>query len=260
MTAYDPALSARLALSARAHKEWDAESANSACSALADSSDYVDGWNTALGEVAVPLADQLDAAGREVARLRAIAGSTLILAKQVTRSDIYERLRADVYRGADYAEQTAAIPFSTELEASQREIARLRAVLERPPTLYSPSVTEVVELRCVVCDAVHPCVDEALVAGWVYFEGQWRCGLDRCLATERDALRAQVEQMRSVVEASEQYVDAGGAREETDVACDLQAAVSAYRATRPSDVCRSCGITTMPGPMLVPEGADREDT
>jgi hypothetical protein len=46
-------------------------------------------------------------------------------------------------------------------------------------------------LRCVVCDAVHPCVDEALAAGWVCFEGQWRCGRDRC-SLDRGRPRTEV--------------------------------------------------------------------
>lgn len=43
-------------------------------------------------------------------------------------------------------------------------------------------------------------------------------------------LRAEVERMRPVVDAAEYYVDAGGAAEVSDAACDLQVAVSDYRA------------------------------
>lgn len=49
------------------------------------------------------------------------------------------------------------------------------------------------------------------------------------LEKERDELRAEVEKMRPVVDAAEYYVDAGGAAEVSDAACDLQAAVSGYR-------------------------------
>lgn len=34
-------------------------------------------------------------------------------------------------------------------------------------------------LRCSVCGAVHPYLEEALAAGWICFEGQWRCNRDR---------------------------------------------------------------------------------
>lgn len=52
----------------------------------------------------------------------------------------------------------------------------------------SPEITPLPELLCcVVCQATHPCIEEALAAGWICFEGRWRCNRDRSSLQEAGA-------------------------------------------------------------------------
>ncbi len=74
MTILDPAICVRLVAGARsAEKEWDAEAHDRGDTSESDgyeSSDYVDGWNDAIEDHALPLAAQLEAALAEICRLR----------------------------------------------------------------------------------------------------------------------------------------------------------------------------------------------
>src|SRR3990172_12238683 len=71
-TDYNPTEAQRLITESRdAQQDWDATAAVRGVRVL--SSDYVEGWNDAIGGYALPLADQLEAAGREVERYRADA-------------------------------------------------------------------------------------------------------------------------------------------------------------------------------------------
>lgn len=80
MTALDPALCARLVSEAReAEKEWDADAANEGKNFLP--AHYVEGWNDALEAFALHLADQLEAALAEVARMRPVVDAAVRVAE-----------------------------------------------------------------------------------------------------------------------------------------------------------------------------------
>lgn len=115
--AHDPMLCAQKIAAARESRDWPA------C--------VVQGRAEDTRLALLSLADQLEAACGEVSRLRAVAACTLLLAKPVTRTDIYEQLRADVYRGAGFAEPSEAAPFSTARDALRMERDALRAAVER---------------------------------------------------------------------------------------------------------------------------------
>ena len=66
---------------------------------------------------------EADELRRDVSRLRAVGSAALLYAKSVTRTDIYERLQADIYKGVEYADPVEALPFSTEVD-------QLRAALK----------------------------------------------------------------------------------------------------------------------------------
>lgn len=69
MTAFDRAACDRLVAGEPAEMEWDADAYDAG--SAAPSSDYVDGWNDAVGANAIPLREALRSALTEVDRLRA---------------------------------------------------------------------------------------------------------------------------------------------------------------------------------------------
>lgn len=119
MTDFNADESARLiACMPAAEKEWTAEAFEAGDTTP---SAYIDGWNEAIADWAGPLADQLEAAAREVERLRLglikaeIANSSLIPGAMLTVTEIAcltaerDDLRAQVAKLTEERDEMRAV-------------------------------------------------------------------------------------------------------------------------------------------------------
>jgi hypothetical protein len=123
--AHDPAECARLIAAARGPaKEWDADRHDrgyTSDDSGYESSDYVDGWNDALADHAIPIADQLEGACAEVARLTAdrdrvvTHGHEVIAERDTLRQQLEAAQRANEELRACVAKQDAERPHLDEV-------------------------------------------------------------------------------------------------------------------------------------------------
>lgn len=117
---------ARLATAARERKEWNPSG---------ESSDYIEGWNEALDEIAEPMADQLEAAQAEIARLNGcmnVAGLQCFMRGSSPES-VAEHMRNVAKSWTEFESKATAErdKLKAELEATRQRIAALEAEAER---------------------------------------------------------------------------------------------------------------------------------
>lgn len=208
---HNPDEIARLIAEARERKEWDMQAHNEGRTTAADgyeSADYVDGWNDALDAVAAPMADQLEAAQAEIARLRTRQAELLQTIVRVTNETPFP----DEVKG--WTEQRAKLV---------AEVGTLRSQLIEPGRTYQRDMSEragaimlltaerdKLRLQLEARDAIIAAGERTIASGNEAFRTlreQWQAERDKLRADLADMIRnfeateSEAEQLRTLVQA-----------------------------------------------------------